>query len=374
MADAFARLECAAGRLGSDVTSTGSRVTVTTAFGRTVTLDRLATTIAIAVSSPRPHAGAFLVRRAVHWSSPQASSRVRTGDVRFDGVLSCHGDPEDVHTLLGPDERRLVAALFEAHPALRFLVAPRRVRVHVADCLDTSSIVDVVRRLEALSDIMTVRADGLFGRLLAKALDDRAPRARSIAVELLLARVIPFSTAERIVCEQLARSDTLPSRLRVDAMIRLRRHPPDDTRATMQSLLFSLEPTVVANAVRFAAEDDDFDALDAIVRCATSADAEVRRAAAWALGRFGGDAAEVALIHLAPTTREAVEALGFVGGFRAVAALEPLTRGVRRSATSKRVARRAVRLIKKRVGPAGRGRLAIVYDAGALSSVDAASS
>ncbi len=323
--------------------------------------------ISIGVSALIPHAGVFIVRRPVHWSHPQAASRVRTGDVRFDGVLSCHGRPDDVHTMTGPDERRLLMQLFARHGASRCIVAPRRIRVH-APLIDAERIVDLAHRLVTLSELFAARRDGLLGRLLAKIVDDRAPRARSIAAELLFERVIPASDGERVACTHMALADRLLPRLRVDAMIRLRRHEPQVVLPTMRALLESLAPSVVANAVRYIGEVEDFESLRAVVRVAKNPDPEVRQATAWTLGRLGGDAAEVALIELAPTTREAVEALGLVGGFRAVAALRPLTRGVRRSASSKRTARRALGAIKQRVGPAGHGRLAIVWDAGALST------
>lgn len=356
--------------LGAIVEDDAPRLLIRTRAGRDVTFALVGADeplVSVAVTASRPHAGVFVVRRPVHWSHPQAASRVRTGDVRFDGVLACHGRAPDIHTLTGPDERRLLLQLFARHGVTRCTIAPRRIRAH-APLVDAERLTDLVHRLVTLSELFGVREGGLLGRLLTKTIEDRAPRARAIAAERLFARVIVGSEAERIACEHMALADGLLPRLRVDAMIRLRRHDPERVLPTMRRLLESPAPAVVADAVRYVGEVEDFESSARVVRCAKDADLDVRQAAAWTLGRLGGDAAEVALIELAPTTREAVEALGLVGGHRAVAALRPLTRGVRRSASSKRTARRALGAIKERVGPAGRGRLAIVWDAGALST------
>lgn len=317
-------------------------------------------------------AGSFVIRPAVRWQSHLAASRVRTGAVTFDGVLSCHGAPLTIHSITGPRERDVLLGIHMMHAFAAVSIEPAQLVLDTSSLdLDAETLVDLFSKLRVLAALVARTSAPVEQRLLAKVIDDGAPRARAAAAELLFDRLVPGSSRECDACLAMATCEALLPRVRVDAMIRLRRHDPELVLTPMRMLLDSHAPEVVENAIRFLGEVGADDVVPAITRHVGHPEGSVRRAVAWTLGRLGGDEAERALVVLVESddaaSRAAMEALVFVGGFRALAALRPRVRGLLRAAGDKRVARAAIAAIEARVGAGEPGRLAIAEASGELS-------
>jgi hypothetical protein len=285
---------------------------------------------------------------------------VLIGEPGFDGALSAAGDEAVARARLDAPAR---AALLAARAAVDELRLERGVlvaRLEDEYGLDraVSALLEAAARLAGGED---------RERLARSAFEDPAPRVRELSLQVLLETSLgaAWETAvqcalrheapelrllgARAVAERdrgplvaLALDEGLAPALRLEAISALPRSTPGPTCAQVAlAALASEQPALRAAGARLAGRLEP-------------GDEAVEAALIRAVGAGGGQEARLA----------AVAALRRVGSPRAVAALQPLTRGVLAQPAMKRRARDAVRSIQGRADRRAAGALTLVAPPG----------
>jgi HEAT repeat protein len=348
-------------------------------------------------------AAALQVRARRGWGRLKAlvsREAIPTHDPDFDALAATYGEPYLVATLLNGRARRAIADGMRAF-GLEVIDGDARIvrTTPITDADDLEAMLLAVAHVgEALAStgsrserlLETVQGDPIPAvrvhalNLLLDGPRDPSQRVaaqgaltnRSPAVRLRAASFLGVDGFEALA--ELVRDCVAPDAIRAKALQHLAFNAPAYiVRPLIMPALESASPEVIQAGALAASRHQHRDAFVPLCRLLGHFDAPTEASIARALGRLGDVPSQPILLKLLDNPHDearvaAAESLGFIGDIDAVAALLPLTQGVKASGALKQTARASVEAIQGRARGAGAGHLALTDAGGDLSLIDPA--